>query len=156
VSDLDRDLPLHGAVPLETAIRESNWSGRISSDILHTISAIALLLAVVGLYGVTAQSVIQRTHEIGIRVALGASSWNVTWLVLRRALTYVGLGLAVGLPLTSAFERMFIDTSGGQTLTGVSTLGPVVAVIVVVAAAACAWPATKAARIQPAGTLRAE
>lgn len=159
VADLDRDLPLFRVMPLELAVRESSWNGRVSSDILRSISAIALMLALVGLYGVTAHAVTQRTHEIGIRVALGASPRNVTWLVLRRALTYVGAGLAVGLLFTYVFERTFIgtvDTTGGQSLTSPLNLGLVVGLVIVIAIVACAWPAARAARVQPTATLRAE
>ncbi len=100
VATLDQDLPLYRVAPLAVARHEQSWNGRVSSDIIHTISMIALLLAVVGLYAATAFAVVQRTYEIGIRVALGARPRAVTWLVLRRALSYVVVGLAAGLPCT--------------------------------------------------------
>jgi ABC-type antimicrobial peptide transport system permease subunit len=122
---------------------------------LITITTIAFLLAVVGLYAVIAQSVTQRTPEIGIRIALGASSRAVVWLVLRRAFAYVALGLAASLPCTYFFERIFVSaTSGEHPLFSPVTFAPVVVLLVVVTLIATAWPAARAARIAPATALR--
>ncbi len=157
VAALDQDLPLYRVAALEVARHESSWNGRISSDILYTVTMIALLLAVVGLYAVTVHSVMQRTYEIGIRVALGAPRRTVTWLVLRRALTYVAVGLAAGLPCTYLFERQFLDTFDTPTshpLTAPQNLALVVGLILVVTIAACVRPAMRAARIEPVTALR--
>ncbi len=152
---IDRDLPVHRVVPLITARHESNWAGRVSSVMLRSISSVALLLTVIGLYSVTAYGIAQRTQEIGVRVALGATARQVALLVLRRALAYVALGLAVGLPLTYVYGRTFGDTASGASLTSPLNLLPVI-VLIVVAVVACAWPAVRASRMPPATTLRSD
>ena len=156
VAGLDRDLPLYHVQPLADALRESNFNGRISADILTTISSIAFLLAVIGLYAVTAQSVTQRTAEIGIRVALGASSRSVVWLVVRRTLAYVLIGLAAGILCTVAFEGLFVSATDTHRLASVSTLAPVAGVVLLVALIAAAQPAARASRIEPSRALRQE
>jgi hypothetical protein len=155
VADLDRDLPLDRIAPLSDVLHDASWNGRVSADMLLTITTIAFLLAVVGLYAVIAQSVTQRTPEIGIRMALGASSRAVVWLVLRRAFAYVAFGFAASLPCTYFFERIFVSaTSGEHPLLSPITFAPVVVLLVVVTLIATAWPAARAARIAPATALR--
>ena len=156
VATLDQDLPLYRVVPLAQAAHEGNWNGRVSAAILHSITIVAMLLAVVGLYAVTAHAVVQRKHEIGIRVALGATASVVTWLVLRRALTDVGFGLAAGLGATVLFERLFTDISTGHALTNPPNLALAAGLVLIVSVAACVRPATRAARIAPATALRSD
>jgi putative ABC transport system permease protein len=156
VAGLDRDLPVDRVMPLADALREADWNGRVSTDILCTITTIAFLLAVVGLYAVTAQSVTERSQEIGIRVALGASSPAIVWLVLRRAFAYVAFGLAASLPCLYFFERIFIRSTVDPSLLSPLTLGPVVGVLILVTLVACAWPAARATRIEPTTALRQE
>jgi putative ABC transport system permease protein len=155
VAGLDRDLPLDRVAPLSDVLHDASWNGRVSADMLLTIATIAFLLAVVGLYAVIAQSVTQRTPEIGIRMALGASSRAVVWLVLRRAFAYVAFGFAASLPCTYFFERIFVSaTSGEHPLLSPITFAPVVVLLIVVTLVATAWPAARAARIAPATALR--
>jgi predicted permease len=154
VARLDPDLPLDRVQPLADAFRDANWNGHVSAGILITISTMAFLLAVVGLYAVTAQAVTQRTAEIGIRMALGASSGAVVWLVLRRAYAYVAFGLLASLPCTYVFERMFTSADDGHPLLSPITSAPVVALLIVVTLVACARPAARAAGIDPATALR--
>lgn len=153
---LDPDLPVYRMIPLEAARHDASWNGRVSSGMLRAISGIALLLALVGLYAVTAHAVTQRTHEIGIRVALGATPGRVSRLVLRRALSHVAIGLAVGLPATYAFDRLFIDPTVSASLTAPANVLPVLSLVVAVAIVACAWPAARAARLGPSRTLSAD
>ncbi len=156
VADVDRDLPLDRVMPLANALHDANWNGRISADILLAVTSIAFLLAVVGLYAVTAQSVTERAQEIGIRVALGASSRAVVWLVLRRAFAYVAFSLGASLPCLYVFERLFVSATNDHPLLSPLTLAPVVALVVVVAFVACAWPAVRATRIEPTTALQQE
>jgi predicted permease len=157
VARLDRDLPLDRVAPLPDALRDANWNGHVSAGILLTITSIAFLLAVVGLYAVTAQSVIQRTPEIGIRMALGASTRAVVWLVLRRAFAYVTFGVAASLPCIYMFERTIVASSTTtHPLLSPLTFAPIVVLLIVVTLAACARPAARAARIAPASALRQE
>ena len=129
---------------LSVAHHDGSWNSRISSSILLTVVSTALLLAFVGLYAITAHAVAQRTAEIGIRVALGATRGRIRWLVLRRSLAHVGLGLALGLPCTWVFERQFTDSSSGHTLMSPVNLGIAIGLVLIATVTACAWPATRA------------
>ena len=117
---------------------------------------LALILACVGLYGVTSYSVARRTNEIGIRMALGASCANVLRLVLRSAVFQVGLGLAVGIPLALAGGELV-----SSMLYGVKSYDPWILLVAAVVLATCAFfaayiPARRAARVDPMVALRYE
>jgi ABC-type antimicrobial peptide transport system permease subunit len=118
--------------------------------------ALALVLASVGLYGVTSYAVARRTSEIGLRMALGADRSNVLRLVLRGAFVQVGIGLAIGIPIALAGGRIMADQ-----LFGVRAYDPLsiaIAILVLSAAAALAGfiPARRAASIEPMVALRIE
>jgi ABC-type antimicrobial peptide transport system permease subunit len=152
---LDPDLPLFRTASMERVVSDAGWNPRVSSALINTISTIALILAVVGLYGVTAHAVAARAREIGIRVALGARPRHVRWLVLRRALVQLALAVPAGAALTVAWNRLFIV----QTAAGRSSLRVVAAVALVMVAvglAACLLPARRAARLDPLGVIRHE
>jgi predicted permease len=132
------------------------WGVRMGGRLLTIFGALALLLAVVGVYGVKSYVVSQRTREIGIRMALGAPSSSVRWLVLRDGVWLTAAGLAVGLPLAA-----LIATTLGGLLYEVSAFDPLVfasapSVLAVAALAACYLPARRATRIAPLIALRAE
>jgi ABC-type antimicrobial peptide transport system permease subunit len=154
---VDPRLPLDRVLPLAQALAESGWNGRVSILLLYTVSIIAFLLAMVGLYAVTAHRVAQRIPEIGLRMAVGASAGQIAGLVLRGAIGQFGLGLALGLALILVFTRLFGPAS--DSLTALSMLGTFLALVVavtLVAAAACIIPALRAARVDPATALRCE
>jgi hypothetical protein len=154
---VDPRLPLDRVLPLAQALAESGWNGRVSILLLYTVSIIAFLLAMVGLYAVTAHRVAQRIPEIGLRMAVGASAGQIAGLVLRGAIGQFGLGLALGLALILVFTHLFGPAS--DSLTALSMLGTFLALVVavtLVAAAACIIPALRAARVDPATALRCE
>jgi putative ABC transport system permease protein len=117
---------------------------------------IAIVLAAVGLYGVTAYSVAQRTQEIGIRMALGAERQQVWWLVLRRGLIQLAVGLVLGLAGAYGVGQLLQGLLVGTPPSDPVTLVAISAVLVTVAIMACIWPARRATRLDPVKALRYE
>ena len=120
------------------------------------LGALALMLAVIGLYGVMAWMVVQRTREIGIRMALGAQAHNVLALVLRQGMKLVLIGAVIGIPVSLAVVRVLSSMLTGLTTTDALTIGAVTALLVGVTLLACYLPARRATRVDPLETLRYE
>jgi macrolide transport system ATP-binding/permease protein len=118
--------------------------------------ALALLLATVGLYGVTAYAIARRTSEIGIRMALGAQRLDVMAMVIRRASAQVGIGLAIGLPLALAASRLLSHQLYGISGHDPVTLGAASIVLVASGILAALMPARHAASVDPVVALRNE
>jgi putative ABC transport system permease protein len=156
VSRLDRDQPVAYIRPLSSWVAESISRQRFASTLFGVFSTVALMLAAVGIYGVMAYSVSQRTGEIGIRMALGAQTGQVVRLVLGQGGRLVGLGVLAGLVgawlLTRLLERLLfgIGTHDPATFAGTVVL------LAAVGALACLLPARRAARIDPMVALRSE
>jgi ABC-type antimicrobial peptide transport system permease subunit len=117
---------------------------------------LALVLAAVGLYGVTAYTVEQRTGEIGVRMALGADRGRVVKMVLRGAFWQVGIGLLVGIPAAIGAGRLIADQLYGVKAWDPVMLGAAVAMLGVAALVAAIIPAQRAANLDPVEALRAE
>lgn len=154
VRRLDPDLPLYRLMSLENVAQASRWTTRIGSSLLTLFAGIGMLLAALGLYAVTAYGVAQRTHEIGIRQALGATKTQVFWLVLRGTLRPVALGVALGLVGAIAAGTLIRGLLVRTSATDPTTLATIVLLLVLVAVAACLLPARRALRLQPSATLR--
>jgi ABC-type antimicrobial peptide transport system permease subunit len=141
---------------MESAISDSLAQRRFAMVLLAAFAALALLLASVGIYGVIAYIVGQRTQEIGIRMALGAHRLDVLrlmlWEGMRLALIGVAIGIAAGLALTRLMAKMLYGISATDPL----TFSGVVMILLLVAVAACYLPARRAARINPMQALRSE
>ena len=156
VQAVDPELPVFGAQPMSTRLRDVRWTYLLFSGLLGIFAAIALVLSAVGIYSVTAYSVTQRTHEIGIRVALGARPGQVIRVVVRRGLAQVGAGLFLGAAGAFAvgrlLESLLVQTSPRDPV----TLAAVVAVLATATVVACAGPARRAAGIDPVEALRAD
>ncbi|HET8783434.1 MAG TPA: ABC transporter permease [Pyrinomonadaceae bacterium] len=120
------------------------------------LGTLALMLAIIGLYGVMAWSVVQRTREIGIRMALGAQAHNVLALVLRQGMKLVLIGVAIGIPASLAAARVLSSMLVGLTTSDVLTVAVVTAILVGVTLLACYLPARRATRVDPLETLRYE
>jgi predicted permease len=124
--------------------------------LLGAFAALAVLLASIGLYGVLSYVVLQRSRELGLRMALGASSGSVMRLVVARGLALTGAGLALGLALAWGLTRTLQNLLYGVTAGDPATFAAVVALLGVIALAACYIPARRAARLDPIAVLRAD
>jgi len=156
LADLDPNLTITSVRTVQQQIDLSFDQERAVASLAGLFGIVALLLAAVGLYGVTAYTVAQRTNEIGIRVALGADRTNVVRLVLRGAFKRVVIGLILGLPLAIGAGRLI-----SAQLYGVSSWDPLALTVAASALAICAFfaaiiPAARAASISPVTALRAE
>jgi predicted permease len=156
VAALDRDLAVANLRPLDQVVAESIGERRLTLMLLGLFGGVALLLALVGIYGVTAYGVSQRTREMGIRLALGAAPGAVRWLVLGEGLRLAGLGLVAGLGLALAGGRVLRSQLYGVGSADPATYLALSIVLLLVAAAATWIPARRATRVDPAIALRAE
>ena len=120
------------------------------------LGVLALMLAVIGLYGVMAWLVVQRTREIGIRMALGAQAHNVLALVLKQGMKLVLIGAIIGIPASLAAVRVLSSLLTGLTTSDALTIAVVTALLVGVTLLACYLPARRATRVDPLETLRYE
>lgn len=155
VASIDHDLPLAGLTTMEQLVSTSTSRERFSAQLFAALAVAALLLAVVGLYGVLSYLVAQRTRELGIRIALGAGAGAIMRLVMGRAAAIVGVGLALGLGASLLLTR-FVD----RLLFQVGRNDPAVLVgvpLMLLAAGlvAAALPARRATRVDPMTALRA-
>lgn len=155
VQDLDPDLPVFGADSLIN-ILEHWWDSRFYGELFVIFAAIALLLASIGLYTVVANSVSQRTQELGIRMAVGASSRDILRLVLRQGMVPLGIGLAIGLTGSVAVNRVLKAVLVGVSPWDPVTLTSAAAVLIAAAALGCLIPAVRAVRVDPVIALRHE
>ena len=120
------------------------------------LGSLALMLAIIGLYGVMAWTVVQRTREIGIRMALGAQAHNVLTLVLKQGMKLVLIGALIGIPASFAVAKVLSSLLVGLTTTDVLTIGVVTVLLIGVTLLACYLPARRATRVDPLETLRYE
>jgi putative ABC transport system permease protein len=153
---VDKDQPIGTIRPLEEIVADSIARQRFAMTLLTVFSLVALVIAAVGIYGVMAYSVVQRTGEFGIRMALGAQQRDVLRLVLAQGGKLIGLGLIIGLAATLAASRamgsMLFNTSAQDPL----TLGAITVLLGVVALVACLLPASRATKVNPIEALRTE
>jgi putative ABC transport system permease protein len=156
VHALNPQLPLFAAGTLSASVAETLTSPRFRAILLAGFAALAMLLASIGIYGVTAYAVSQRTHEVGIRMALGAGARSVLALVMAQHLRPALIGLAVGVAAALALSRSLRGLLYGVEMTDPVTFVLMAAALLAVAAAACWIPARRATRVDPMRALRAE
>ncbi len=156
VHDLNPNLPLYGVTTLRQSMQMGSVFERIAVALAGSFGLLAMMLAAVGIYGVIAYTAKQRTHEIGIRMALGAARGDVLRHILRQGLRLVLMGLAGGLVVSFAVTRFLRGLLFGVGATDWLTFVTVSAVLCAVALAACYLPARRAAAVEPMEALRIE
>jgi ABC-type antimicrobial peptide transport system permease subunit len=157
VAAVDPDQPVFNLRTLDQILRQQMWPYRVFGSLFAIFALIGLVLSGVGLYAVVAYSVTQRTQEIGVRMALGAQGNQVTWMILRRGLIQLALGLAIGLfggyfAGRALPSQILVQT----TATDPGTFVAIALLLSIVAVAACIIPARRAMRVDPLVALRAE
>jgi ABC-type antimicrobial peptide transport system permease subunit len=156
VASVDPNLALIHVATIREQVSNQMTHDELISTLTSIFSLLALLLAAIGLYGVMSYNVVRRTNEIGIRLALGAQSPAVLWMILRESLFLLAIGVALGLPLALAATRVV-----KQQLFGLSALDPMTYAIAIAVVSGmtifAAWlPARRAAKVDPMVALRCD
>jgi putative ABC transport system permease protein len=154
VQRVDPDQPVLTIETLDQMLSNQRWPFRVFGALLGVFALIALVLSSVGLYAVMAYSVSQRTQEIGVHMALGAEARQVSWLILRRGLIQLGIGLTLGLAgaygLSRVLGSVIVQVTPGDPVTFIA----ISALMIAVALTACLLPARRATRVDPLVALR--
>ncbi|HEY5401669.1 MAG TPA: ABC transporter permease [Pyrinomonadaceae bacterium] len=156
VREMDPSLPVYNLKTMNDVVSKSMVQPRFLALLLATFSGIALFLAAIGIYGVMAYSVAQRTQEIGVRMALGAQPLHVLRLIFGQSLMMLLIGTAIGLAGAFALTRLMSTLLFGVTATDPLTYVSVVGILTFVALLACYIPARRAAKVDPLIALRYE
>ncbi len=156
VAALDPDVPVAGVATLESWVTRAMAQTRFLLALISTFAGLALVLAALGLYGVMSYSARQRTREIGVRVALGASDRDVVRLILTHGMVVAAVGIVLGLAASAALTRVVSSYLVGVSATDPMTFAGVPAVLLGVAAVASYLPARRASGIDPVDALREE
>ncbi len=156
ISSLDRNVPVSSVVSMEQVVTDTLWQQRFNLQLIGLFAALAMVLAAIGLYGVMSYSVTQRTHEVGLRMALGAEGRDVIKLMvgqgMKLALAGVGIGLLAAFGLTRLMENLLFDVSTNDPL----TFAGIALLLTLIALLACWIPARRAAKVDPMIALRCE
>jgi putative ABC transport system permease protein len=156
LAQLDGELPVYEFRTMNELLGDSIARQRMAMLVLSVFAFVALALAAIGLYGVVAHGVTERTHEIGVRMALGAEGRQVLGLVVRQGLATALVGTAIGLAAALALSRSLRGLLFGVSATDPATLAGVVFVLLAVSAVACYVPARRAVRVDPTRALRVD
>jgi putative ABC transport system permease protein len=156
VRQTDPELPLYSVQPMSAVLESSLASRRFAMTVIAAFALLALVLSAIGVYGVLAYLVEQRTREIGVRVALGATRRHILEMVLATGLTLAAAGMAVGLVGAALVARAVATMLFGIGAFDPVSFAGIPAVLFVVAVLACYVPARRATRIDPLVALRQE
>ena len=154
IREIDQELALANVRTMDQWLSNSAAQPRLNSVLLSVFAGVALLIAAIGIYGVLAYSVSQRTREIGLRMALGATPRSVLGLVVGEGMTVVSIGVGIGIAGGLALGRAVSSLVFGVTVRDPATFGGVAMILAAVALAACVIPARRAACIDPMIALR--
>lgn len=156
VAEVEPNQPLHNVMTMEQRLADTTTSRRVNTALLGSFAAVALLLTVVGIYGVMSYAVTQRRREIGVRMALGAQRSEVLGLILRAGLRLTLRGAAIGLVGALAVTRYLSSQLYSVKATDPATFLGISVALTGVALLACWLPARRAARVEPVVALRAD
>ena len=156
VASISRDMPVSQMRTMEQVMDASIARQRMALLVLSVFAAVALILAASGLYGLVAHSVTERTHEIGVRMALGAERRDVIRLVITHGLSMTAVGIAAGVAGAMALSKSLEGLVFGVEPTDPATFASVIVMLLAVSLAACYFPAWRATRIPPTMALRME
>ncbi len=151
---IDPDLPIFGVTTLNESLQASLADRRFAATGVIVFAVIATLLAAVGLYGVIGYVIMQRTHELGVRMALGAAPGDVLALLVRESAAVVAVGVGAGLILAALVARLLSRLLYGVAAWDPLTFAGAAALLAVVAFAATVIPVRRAARLDPVAALR--
>jgi putative ABC transport system permease protein len=156
VAAVDRELPLFDVLPFDKVITDSIVGLAYVAAMMTILGLIALVLASVGIYGVMSYSVGERTHEIGVRMAMGATSNDVQRLILRNGMSLTIVGMAIGLPLALGIAYLLSSLLFGVKVADPFAFLGLPLLLAGVATVACYLPARRAVRLDPLAALRYE
>jgi ABC-type antimicrobial peptide transport system permease subunit len=156
LKELDPDVPAFQVQTLAQAVSRSLWRQRLQGQVLGTFATLALLLAAVGIYGVISYAVAQRTRELGVRMALGATRGQVLGLVLGQGLRLAVAGVAIGIVAALALSRVVASLLYGVSATDLATFVGVPVALALIAMLATLVPARRATRVDPVVAMRTE
>jgi putative ABC transport system permease protein len=155
VHAVDKNQPVTDVQPLEALINDDEYATpRFNLTLLSVFAALGLMLAIIGVYGVMSTVVAQQTHEIGVRIALGATGRTIAGMVMTRGAWLLGLGIAAGLLGSVITARMLTRQVWNVQPFDPLAFGAVSLILLVTGLLACFWPARRAARIDPISALR--
>jgi putative ABC transport system permease protein len=156
IASIDRDQPVFGIATMKQLVGNSVATQRITLVLLGLFSALALVLAAIGIYGVISYSVAQRSHEIGIRMALGAKRGDVLRMILAQGAKIAGVGVIIGIVASFCLTRLMTSLLFSVSAADPATFAGVAITLALVATLACYLPARRALRVDPIIALRCE
>jgi putative ABC transport system permease protein len=156
IAQIDKSQPVHDVKTLEERRAGLLAPRRVNMLLVVTFAALALILGSIGIYGVVSYSVGRRTHEIGVRMALGAHQGQILGMVLRNGLELIAAGVAIGLLASAGLTRLISSELWDVSATDPWTFAAVVTLLAASGFAACLLPAWRAARVDPTRALRYE